>query len=163
MKKILLLFFALLNFATCRGQSAYVILKDKETITDLITIYKVLPESSTTTELSEAELDLVKKASIEYIKDFNTAISEEFRKRGERKKYAKMYQIENLSNYKIQYVPYLNGKGEKEIWINGFCNDFDKDWRRELIHVFDGGNCYFTIRLNLTTGERLGIGTNGYA
>ncbi|MER2999584.1 hypothetical protein [Pontibacter populi] len=163
MKKTLLLLFWLLNLTICQGQSDYVILKNQSTITDLITTYKILPSSSTTTELSETELDLAKKASLEYIKDFNAAIIEEFKKRGERKKYAKMYQIDNLGNYKIQYVPYLNEKGEKEIWINGFCNDFDKDWRRKIIHVFDGGNCYFTIRLNLTTGERLGIGTNGYA
>lgn len=163
MKKTLLLLFWLLNLTVCQRQSDYVILKDQSTISDLITTNKILPQSSTTTELSEAELDLVKKSSQDYIKDFNRVISEGFRKQGEKKKYARMHQIRNMSNYKIQYVPYLNKKGEKEIWINGFCNDFDEDWRRKIIHVFDDGNCYSTIRLNLTTGERLGTGTNGYA
>ncbi|WP_192822579.1 hypothetical protein [Rufibacter sp. LB8] len=163
MKKFFLLLYALLNLAICRGQSDYVVLKDQSTITDLISLYKILPQSSKPTELTEAEFDVVKKASLDYINDFNSATKEGFRKRGEKKKYAKMYQIKGLNNYNIQYVPYLNNKGEKEIWINGFCNAFDQDWRKKIIYAFDGGNCYFTIRLNLTTGERLGIGTNGYS
>lgn len=84
-------------------------------------------------------------------------------KHGEKRKYARMYEIMRLENYKIQYVPFLNEKGEKEVWINGFCSSFDSDWRKDIIHVFDGGNCYFTIRLNLSTGKCISAGTNGYA
>ena len=68
-----------------------------------------------------------------------------------------------MKNYKIQYVPYTNEKGAKEIWINGFCSDFDLEWKSEIRYVLDGGNCYFTIQLNVDTGKCLTIGINGYA
>ncbi|RDC65310.1 hypothetical protein [Adhaeribacter pallidiroseus] len=163
MKRLILLIIGLLNFAVCQGQSDYVILKDQSIIHDLISTYKILPEAMLATELSEAEFNLAKKISLKTIEDYNTKVNEGFKKRGESRRYAKMYQIRDLKNYKIQYVPYLNEKREKEIWINGFCDSFNKDWRKEIIHVFDGGNCYFTIRLNLLTGECIAVGTNGYA
>ena len=163
MKKSILIILGILNFTICKAQSDFVILKDQQTINELISTYKILPESSQTTELTQAEFNLVEKMSKECIENYNDKITEGFKKRGEKRKYAKMYKVMELQNYKIQYVPYLNEKGEKEIWINGFCDDFDSDWKKEIISVFDGGNCYFTIRLNLSTGECLEIGTNGYA
>ena len=60
-------------------------------------------------------------------------------------------------------MPYVNEKGEKEIWINGFCDNKGTDWKKEIIFVFDGGNCFFEIRLNLTTEECLAIGISGYS
>ena len=33
--------------------------------------------------------------------------------------------------YKIQLVPVINEKGEKEVWINGFCESFG-NWREEI-------------------------------
>jgi hypothetical protein len=63
----------------------------------------------------------------------------------------------NLDQYKRQYVPIINSKGEKEVWINFFCNDLhenyfgDLDWKTDLIQVEDGGNCFFNIKINLTT------------
>jgi len=52
------------------------------------------------------------------------------------------YEIE-LAGKKRQYISVLNPKGEKEVWINFFCNDFDSDyWKKFPIEVSDGGNCY---------------------
>ena len=92
----------------------------------------------------------------------NSETDKSFKERGE-SKYAHMYKIKKLKNYKIQFVPYLNEQGEKEVWINGFCSGSNSNWKKEIVWVMDGGNCYFQIRLNLTTGTCIEIGTNGYA
>lgn len=55
----------------------------------------------------------------------------------------------DLSKYKRQYVATINSKGEKEIWVNFFCDTWDSDWKNEIIVVFDGGNCFFNLKLNL--------------
>lgn len=62
-----------------------------------------------------------------------------------------------LEGYKRQYVPIINKKGQKEVWINFFCNDMedgafgDEKWRTALVLVEDGGNCFYHIKINLNT------------
>ena len=66
--------------------------------------------------------------------------------------------------YKRQYVPVLNEKGEKEVWINFFCNDFDDDnWKTATFNVRDGGNCFYSLKVNLATKEVYDLEINGYA
>jgi len=60
-----------------------------------------------------------------------------------------------LEGYNRQYVAILNEKGEKEVWINFFC---DTGWTEDQLksypyEVDDGGNCFFNIKINLTTGS----------
>jgi hypothetical protein len=71
--------------------------------------------------------------------------------------------IIDLIRYKRQYVATINSKGEKEVWVNCFCNTWDKNWRTNLIFVFDGGNCYFNLKINLTTGQYYELMVNGDA
>ena len=68
-------------------------------------------------------------------------------------------------NYKLQYVAVINNKGEQEVWINGFCDQVRRNeiWKKEIIHVKDGGNCYFNFKINLTTKTCYEISVNGYA
>ena len=77
-----------------------------------------------------------------------------------------------LMNYKRQYLPVLNDNGEKIVWINCFCvsgsnlphfssNNPDK-WNEEIIIVKDGGNCYFSVFLNLTTQRFEKLMVNGF-
>jgi len=69
-----------------------------------------------------------------------------------------------LDGYKRQYLPIINDKGEKEIWINFFCSDFGSDnWKSEIIIVEDGGNCYFNIKVNLTSMTYSELSINGYS
>ena len=70
-----------------------------------------------------------------------------------------------LDRYKRQYVPVINQKGEKVIWINFFCDDYfyKLNWREEIPIVADGGNCYFNIKINLTTKKYSDLQINGYA
>jgi hypothetical protein len=69
----------------------------------------------------------------------------------------------NLSRYKKQYFPVINSAGQKEVWVNCFCNDFDKNWRRDMVIVQDGGNCYFSLIINLVTKKISRFIVNGDA
>lgn len=65
--------------------------------------------------------------------------------------------------YKRQYMAVVNKIGQKVVWVNGFCNTWNKQWKKEIVFVQDGGNCYFNIKINLTTKECFGVSVNGYA
>ncbi len=72
----------------------------------------------------------------------------------------------DLKNYKRQYVPFTNSKGEKKVYINCFCisdyvNGFDY-WKKILVEVDDGGSCFFQLTINLTTKQYEQLYTNGY-
>ena len=64
------------------------------------------------------------------------------------------------ANYKRQYVPVINNKGEKEVWVNCFC-DYESDWQKRIVIVFDGGKCFFNLKINITKKEYYDFGTNG--
>jgi len=71
--------------------------------------------------------------------------------------------IIDLTRYKRQYIAMTNDKGEKEVWINCFCSTSNKNWRKESVFVCDGGNCYFNLKINLTTGKYRELRVNGDA
>lgn len=129
--------------------SDYVILKHK---TEWYWIFKdVTPSNLSNKELVQVEEILqsaIVKHNNHYVND-----SDGFNKWG----------LE-LKNYKRQYVPVINQNGEKVIWINFFCQDFKhSDWRKEILIVDDGGNCYFNIKINLTTKKYSDLQINGNA
>lgn len=65
-------------------------------------------------------------------------------------------------NYKVQLVPVINEKGEKEVWINCFCSSHG-DWRKGIIMVDDGGSCFFNLKINLSKSIAYELTVNGYA
>ena len=66
-----------------------------------------------------------------------------------------------LEGYKRQYVPIINNEGQKEVWINFFCDDLGtKNWKTTLVLVEDGGSCYYTIKINLTTKTYYALAIN---
>ena len=69
----------------------------------------------------------------------------------------------DLSNYQRQYIATLNDKGETEVWVNCFCRSNDQDWKKDLVIVADGGNCYFSLTINLTTKACFDLLVNGRA
>ena len=69
----------------------------------------------------------------------------------------------NLNRYKRQYFAIINEKGEKEVWVNCFCNTDNSDWKMEPIFVKDGGNCYFNVKINLKTKKYYELAVNGEA
>ena len=69
----------------------------------------------------------------------------------------------DLVHYKRQYLATINSKGEKEVWVNCFCGEWDIDSRTSPVLVMDGGNCYFNLKINLTTGQYYELMVNGEA
>lgn len=58
----------------------------------------------------------------------------------------------NLEDYKIQYLPYLNDLGEKEVFVTCFCpSAIGKNWKTEILTVSGGGECIIRGTINLTT------------
>lgn len=56
----------------------------------------------------------------------------------------------DLSIYKRQYVPIINANGEKEVWVNLFCDDwFSNEWKNKIFIVELGGDCYLNLKVNL--------------
>lgn len=69
-----------------------------------------------------------------------------------------------LEGKRRQYLPVINESGEKEVWINFFCDDFGaEDWKNQIVEVNDGGNCYFDVKINLTQKTYYDLMVNGYA
>ncbi|MDT0651900.1 hypothetical protein [Autumnicola edwardsiae] len=67
-------------------------------------------------------------------------------------------------NYYRQYVPIINEKGEKVVWVNLSCRKLPENWQTELLPpVADGGNCYFNVKINLTRNTYLDLRINSYA
>lgn len=58
-----------------------------------------------------------------------------------------------LDRYYRQYIPYMNEKGNRCIWVNLFCRPIG-DWKTHRVYVEGGGVCFFSIGLNLDTGKR---------
>lgn len=67
-----------------------------------------------------------------------------------------------LKMYNRQYIPFTKG-GDKLVLINCFCDDIKHfpRWKKEIITVYDGGSCYFTVLINLTKKEYSNLYING--
>ena len=63
-------------------------------------------------------------------------------------------------NYKRQYVPVVNKKEQKEVWINCFCQSHGNSWKRSVLNVDGGGNCYFNFKVNLTENKYYDLWVN---
>lgn len=72
-------------------------------------------------------------------------------------KFEKTNFIIDLTRYRRQYMAAINSKGEKEVWINCFC----ENWKTSAVLVVDGGNCFFNLKVNLATGNYYELSING--
>jgi hypothetical protein len=76
----------------------------------------------------------------------------------------KEYEIDlNKHSYKWQIVAITNSSGEKEVWVNCFCDEWNKSWKTNILVVHDGGPCYFNLMINLTTQTFYDLMVNGFA
>lgn len=116
------------------------------------------------TDLNADDLYRIEVLLAKCINDYNSQqekqLKETSKKHPEKKRYKKSTIID-ISRYKRQYVATINSKGEKEVWINCFCNAFNLNWRTEMILVKDGGNCYFNLKIDLTSDQYYGLMVNG--
>ena len=61
----------------------------------------------------------------------------------------------DLKRYRRQYIPMINAKGEKIIFINAFCGDefeelFRNVWKKYLVVINDDDGCILNLFVNLT-------------
>lgn len=69
--------------------------------------------------------------------------------------------IQNLSEYKFQYLPVTDEKNQKIVYVNAFCNAFEINWRKDIVEVDDGGKCFFNLKINLTNSAVYDFYVNG--
>ena len=66
--------------------------------------------------------------------------------------------------YRKQIIAVKNKKGEKEVWVNCFCDTWNSNkWKTDILVVDDGGNCYFHLKINLTTKKYFDFVVNSLA
>jgi hypothetical protein len=65
--------------------------------------------------------------------------------------------------YKRQIVAATNSKGEKDVWINVFCEAHGFPWKTNIMQVDDGGSCYFNLKINLALKKSYDFWVNGEA
>jgi hypothetical protein len=118
------------------------------------------------TDLTNEDLRKIDIILNKCINDYNLEQDSQFKeindKHSEYKLDKKNFTI-NLMRYKRQFVAILNSKGEKVVWVNCFCWAGSQDWKKNLIFVRDGGNCFFNLKINLTTGQYFELMVNGDA
>jgi len=68
----------------------------------------------------------------------------------------------NKRHYRKQLIAVINKNGEKEVWVNCFCQDHG-NWKYEAVSAMDGGTCYFNFKINLATKQYYQFGVNGIA
>lgn len=123
-------------------------------------------KSVTPTILTAHDLMKIETILADFTKDYNFGqekqYNEEKAQHPDSKTDINRYTI-NIRRYKRQYFATTNEKGEKEVWVNCFCNAWDKNWKKEPIIVHDGGNCYFNLKINFATGKYYDLIVNGEA
>lgn len=68
------------------------------------------------------------------------------------------------ANHKFyrQYVPVINGMGEKEVFIQCFAEYYiDTSWKEYLVRIADGGSSVFSVWVNLNTKTSNGFSIHG--
>lgn len=104
--------------------------------------------------LTQADIEQIERSLIEAVTDYNNSLSQGHEE----------FKIDlNAKDYKKQLVVVSNSNGEKEVWINCFCDASDKSWQTQIVSVDDGGPCYFNFKLNLTTKKVYDLIVNGFA
>ena len=174
MKQITILILAtllLLDLRLAKSETPQSSMTQKQTDTSVIAILPFIDSGIgvfkkgksaqlTPIDLSEIEkllTDCINKYNMEQEKKFN-AISKEHPNTFDENNF-----VIDLKHYKRQYIAFINEKGEKEVFINCFCRDWGKNWKKEIIMVKDGGNCYFNLKINLTTKTQYDLQVNGEA
>ena len=124
-------------------------------------------ENSIPTSLSDIELIEIEKIIDNAIYLHNKKESERLAKINSKNPKNQMTETGSelhKEGFMRQYVPVINVKGEKEVWINFFCFDWNSDyWKSKIMIVDDGGNCFYNIKVNLKSKTFYDLRINGNA
>lgn len=99
-------------------------------------------------QLTSTDLKEIDKILLRFAEDYNKHILSSLSPKDDKRNY-----LINLRDYKRQYTPTTNSKGEKEVLIYCMCHTFNVDWKKEPVIVSDGGKCYFMLKVNLSTKD----------
>lgn len=68
-------------------------------------------------------------------------------------------------NYNKQCITVLDSKGDKIIWINLLCKGdrFTNDFKYNILKVNDGGDCFASLKINITKRLYYDFYVNGHA
>ncbi|NVO85720.1 hypothetical protein [Hymenobacter terrestris] len=118
--------------------------------------FAVLPVAAIDSELqpaviSEVEVDSIYAIVQVAVNEYNTSHAEYGRS------------MINLDDYRLQLIASTTATQQKEVRVNAFCSGPSVSWKTKLLRVSDGGNCYFRIKVNLTTGTWSDFSINGEA
>jgi hypothetical protein len=80
------------------------------------------------------------------------------------KKYGKLLDFKD-SDYYRQYIGYIDDKGNRIIFINAVCGSYaqKRNLNNVWIFVFDGGSCFYQIKVNLKSDKCFDFSVNGVA
>ena len=80
------------------------------------------------------------------------------------KEYGKLLKFSD-SDYYRQYVGYIDSKGNRIVFVNAVCKSYGQksDLRKDWIFVFDGGSCFYQIKVDLTAKKCFDFSVNGEA
>lgn len=158
MKKYILTLFSALLLLSCnnikkiRGDKKSVqVDKSKITILPLDSVVSLEFKDCKPTDLSTKDLYKIEIIIRECISEYNKKeekVYNEIKHKNPQSQISITNFIIDLNKYKRQYIAVINTKGEKEVWVNCFCGTMP-NWTKKIIYVFDGGNCYFNLKINL--------------
>lgn len=116
------------------------------------------------TTLAEIEIEQIDSLVKICVEQYNTRQQFEFDslpKTHPQKKYPPHLMLP-IAQYKRQYFPVINSSGQKEVWVNCFCVSNRKNWKKEKVYIQDGGNCFFNLKINLSTKTYYEFSINSY-
>ncbi len=102
-----------------------------------------------------------------YVLNYNIEATKEFeevtKKLPNLKFDIKQFTIE-LEEYGRQYMAGLSEDGNKIVYVNCFCYPEEFEYRnKELVEVTDGGNCFFSFKVDLKNRKIFDFRENGVA
>jgi hypothetical protein len=146
----------LLNLSFSFGQSSPV---DTNINTDTIAILNYnegefpFLKNCTQVNVSSDEVFVAETLLQKFISEYNKEQTRQYNSFTPEQQKGHILFLLDLKSFRRQYVPVINQSGEKEIWVNCFCNSLDKDWKKEVIKSSGERMCNFKIMLNLTLNK----------
>lgn len=133
------------NIIISNRSKMYVLMDSNYTIISFTKTMYTPFKNTTPTSLEKNEIVAVERLLDDCIDEYNQ--KQPVKTSTDGRKYEPV--LINLTSYKRQYVPVINNKGEKEVWVNCFRNAYDQDWKNKLISVRGGGTGFFNVKVNL--------------
>jgi len=161
---IILMTLMMTAFVCCQSEVRNYAILDFESIDKIFMQYP--NEEFTKTDLSSEEVRLVQEILVKEMDDFNQREIDRLRRIGadtiESIKYD-LY-IGPIDEYWCQYVPMSNSTGDKNVFVNCFCDEpHDDSWKYTIVDYMDGGRCSFRMRILLNKKKGVHMKVNGTA